>query len=525
MQASKSPNGQNPTVWIPKCTKAGDFEPVQCAHDIDAIECWCVDHNGVEHIDTRQRNVEHAKIQCPLPLEITAVHNQRATKSLGSSRDIDVGDVGLVNSTFECPASSCRMYCPSGFTRDIHTGCPKCQCRDPCAGIECPGGQSCQTIEVACTTEPCPPPVATCKKARSLSDLCPAGQPLMIADTPRPFLCGHDAGKPQCPLVYRCIVHDRNDYGVCCPASAANYRKPGTCPAVRTDADASSGHRSQLDRLCGGQSTCSSDIECPGMNKCCDAPACAGDSTVGQQRRVCMPPAGMSTCQQLRLASELLAIGEREGRAYLPACDSETGVFVRRQCSRNGLVCWCVDERTGHKLSDTMGAANTVDCDRQQQQQLDVQKMSQGRSVDGGMMLATTTTSTVHQQCDPNVLCASLCEYGFKIDHDGCATCECADPCDGFRCADGSHCEVATDAGCRSGSRLCASEPVCKPDLVYSNPCATGVPLASNETAGVFYCRHGELQFALVTEVKICSYIRFLYPGIIIKSEYKGKYY
>ncbi len=36
----------------------------------------------------------------------------------------------------------------------------------------CPGGLQCQQQEVNCKTDPCPP-VPTCKKARSLSDLCP----------------------------------------------------------------------------------------------------------------------------------------------------------------------------------------------------------------------------------------------------------------------------------------------------------------------------------------------------------------
>lgn len=51
-----------------------------------------------------------------------------------------------------------------------------------------------------------------------------------------------------------------------------------------------------------------------------------------------------------------------------------------------------------------------------------------------------------------------------------------------------SHCEVANDPLCPSGSSLCASWPVCKPDLVYSNPCEIGTPLSDNRTGEVFYC-------------------------------------
>jgi len=76
----------------------------------------------------------------------------------------------------------------------------------------------------------------------------------------------------------------------------------------------------------------------------------------------------------------------------------------------------------------------------------------------------------------------------LQNDHNGCPTCECSEPCDGFKCSIGSHCEVATDPLCESGSSLCASWPVCKPDLVYSNPCDVGTPLSDAATGEVMYC-------------------------------------
>lgn len=56
----------------------------------------------------------------------------------------------------------------------------------------------------------------------------------------------------------------------------------------------------------------------------------------------------------------------------------------------------------------------------------------------------------------------------------------------------GSHCEVAKDPLCSSGSTLCSSIPVCKPDLVYSNPCDIGTPLSDNVTGEVYYCIDGK---------------------------------
>ena len=81
------------------------------------------------------------------------------------------------------------------------------------------------------------------------------------------------------------------------------------------------------------------------------------------------------------------------------------GSFQSRQCSRNGLVCWCVDG-DGRKISGSMGPAEKIDC----------------RSISKARSLPASCTS---QQC------AQVCQYGFKTDASGCSTCECDDPCEG----------------------------------------------------------------------------------------------
>ncbi|XP_037953081.1 uncharacterized protein LOC119683469 [Teleopsis dalmanni] len=406
------------TVRIPRCNKNGDFESIQCSNEKTSSDCWCVDEYGVEIPGTF--NETKLNVHCEEPEN--------------------------------CPASACRMFCQSGFARDPETGCSICRCRDPCDGLECPNDQTCQVQEVKCKSEPCPS-VPTCKKARSIANYCPAGMPLAIEDSIRPFLCGLEAGKPQCPPLYKCVVETGNDYGVCCP-NALNFQKPGVCPATdKIEYSERTGY------MCG--SPCTHDLECPHMEKCCFTKGCQFN---------CQKPHNVTTCNQARALSDLLAINEREGRGYAPECNDANGMFSPRQCSRNGLVCWCVDPRTGHKIEGSMGAANNVNCDGWE-----------------NMISRSVGRSFSTEQCDTNI-CAAVCEYGFKNDHNGCPTCECAEPCEGFKCAMGSHCEVATDPLCQSGSALCASWPVCKPDLAYTNPCEIGTPLSDNATGEVMYC-------------------------------------
>lgn len=303
-------------VRVPKCSRMGDFEPIQCSNDVNSSECWCVDEYGIEIIGSR--GLSAAEVNC------TAIQT-------------------------DCPASSCRMYCPSGFARDARSGCSICQCRDPCEGVKCPGSLSCQPQEVRCASEPCPP-VPTCKRARSLEEFCPVGQPLSITGTQRPFLCGVDPGKPNCPPLFKCLVQSGNDYGVCCPASL-KIQKPGQCPSVDTQ-DLSP----QAGVMCG--SPCGHDLECSQMQKCCQTSGCGMN---------CRQPFNVTACHQARMLSEILSINEREGRGYVPQCDENNveGPFTRRQCSRNGLVCWCVNPMTGDKIKGSMGAASQVDCESQ----------------------------------------------------------------------------------------------------------------------------------------------------------------
>ncbi|XP_046997028.1 balbiani ring protein 3-like isoform X1 [Schistocerca americana] len=393
-------------VRIPKCTHSGEFEPVQC----NSNSCWCVDEAGLELAGTRAQS--HELINCSDPKP--------------------------------CAGPTCRMLCPHGFVMD-ESGCPKCECYDPCIELKCPGSLMCELEEATCSTPPCPP-IPKCKRGRSLNDLCPSGEPLKITNTPRPFLCGLSPGKPQCPPLYQCMVNTGHDYGVCCPASFS-LQKPGSCPIWDQNDPNNS-------ITCGMK--CNYDLECPSMQKCCETDVCG---------KHCSQPQDVTVCLQQKLLAELLSMNEKEGKGYIPQCSESTGEFEAKQCSRNGLVCWCVDSK-GDKISGTMGPGAKVNCE----------KVSRTRG----------TGRSTSPSCDLNI-CAQVCEYGFKTGDDGCRTCECDNPCEGFTCGDGEECVAVKDDSCTDF--LCPTLPVCRQKKAFMNLCGVSSPLVDAETGEAVECK------------------------------------
>ncbi|XP_066152915.1 uncharacterized protein [Euwallacea fornicatus] len=395
-------------VRMPRCNKQGGFERVQCDNEI-VSSCWCVDETGFELPGTRAPAAALVNCTAPKP----------------------------------CADATCRMFCPHGFAL-TKEGCPMCRCRDPCDDVNCPNALECHLEELACADPPCPP-VPTCKKGRSLENICPVGDPLRISDTVRPFLCGNDAGKPTCPPMYQCLVQKGNDYGVCCPASL-KIQKTGQCP-ITVD-------NTKLE--CGN--LCTHDLECQSVQKCCQTEQCGSS---------CMHPKNVTECYHQRALSEILAVSERAGRGYVPQC-TEDGQFEPKQCSRNVLVCWCVD-RMGRKLKGSMGPADNVNCSM-----VEARSETVARSLDKN-----------GNECE-RLECAAVCEYGFKLGDDGCHTCKCDDPCDGYTCPEDEECVNAKESTC--SDFLCPSLPVCRPKAIYANPCERGTPLTDDLSGAPVAC-------------------------------------
>ncbi|XP_066984826.1 uncharacterized protein [Macrobrachium rosenbergii] len=372
------------SLMTPDCVTSGNFAPIQC----DGSNCFCVDeHTGYELPGTRARSLEFVNCSAPKP----------------------------------CAGYQCRMLCPYEFELD-EEGCPLCQCRDPCRDIACPGETSCTLEEAPCAAEPCPP-LPTCKQARSLSSMCPLGDPLLLDEIQKkPFLCGTDPGKPECPPLYKCHVSRGQDYGVCC-AAVDELKKPGECPLE--DGNSLVGADGEQEEMrCGA--SCLHDLQCPSTQKCCISEIC------GQH---CVQPANLTACLQQRMIAELLIVTEREGKGYVPQCREEDGLYTPRQCSRNGLICWCVDPE-GNKLSRTLGAAHEVDCSK-----------------------ADKAVAQSRKACADEVLCSTICEYGYQVSEDGCPTCDCDDPCQELTCPVNSTCVMRSNSDCDGHG--CSATPMC----------------------------------------------------------------
>ncbi|XP_011504667.1 PREDICTED: thyroglobulin [Ceratosolen solmsi marchali] len=134
------------------------------------------------------------------------------------------------------------------------------------------------------------------------------------------------------------------------------------------------------------------------------------------------------------------------------------GEYESRQCSRNGLVCWCVD-LLGKKLNNSMGPANKVDC--------------KPLTVIKARSLSAINSSCKFQQC------AQVCQYGFKVEASGCSTCECDDPCQGYSCPADEECVLRLENNC--SDFLCPMKPECRSKQILKNPCIIGSPLNDSE--------------------------------------------
>lgn len=72
-----------------------------------------------------------------------------------------------------------------------------------------------------------------------------------------------------------------------------------------------------------------------------------------------------------------------------------------------------------------------------------------------------------------------LCPYGFETDAQGCALCECKNPCKDVECPNGTECQV-DDSACKPGEQ-CSPSTNCRKARAALGECAFGDPLTGAE--------------------------------------------
>lgn len=91
--------------------------------------------------------------------------------------------------------------------------------------------------------------------------------------------------------------------------------------------------------------------------------------------------------------------------------------------------------------------------------ELELRITSYGVSISESYRVVGRSLDKNGKECE-QMECAQICEYGFKLDEDGCHTCKCDDPCDGYMCPEDEECVSVKEASC--SDFLCPSLPVCK---------------------------------------------------------------
>ncbi|VDP03126.1 unnamed protein product, partial [Soboliphyme baturini] len=373
--------------YVPKCVANGDFDSVQCS--TDGLKCWCVDQIGHEVPGTR--------------ISVSTGHPNCAFPRI-------------------CVQTSCDIpFCPYGFQMD-DSGCPLCECKNPCKRMKCKRSfEVCVMEKINCGSNSCS------GIPRCILNACPQGTPLVEPSTFVVSKCMNDEsclairgycklyGQPEgnsfvgstkpgfCPLSNvvlqqvcdRSCVSDSDCSGPtkCCKVGCS-YRcvepntslpvikdqKYGLCPFL-TDVSQRSCIASRPS------SQCSTDFDCPGIKKCC-SDGCTN---------VCLYAQVTSGCLHQRAAIETILSSSGtlpQNQLFVPECDKD-GKFTNVQC--NVQRCWCVDER--------------------------------GVEIPGTRKPSGSDPDCYHPRICARLNCQMQCPFGVTLDDDGCQICKCHDPC------------------------------------------------------------------------------------------------
>ncbi|XP_055333296.1 uncharacterized protein LOC129584903 [Paramacrobiotus metropolitanus] len=440
----------SPRLPVPRCDAKGSYEEQQCFNGL----CWCVDNLGREQPGTRTK--EGRPLDCAKPRECNP---------------------------------QCRIFCPYDLALDEETGCPVCDCANPCGNINCPTGSECKLVTTTCAKDPCPNlPQCAEKKVSNASiatNPCSFGSALEDERTRSLIMCGPKSAQPNCPVTHECVLDPaQSEHGVCCqretvdvcsfpkdsgPCRAAFPRwyydnKLGECKEFLyggCEGNVNNFHSKELcDSLCKGpvvkkpghcpvpamdgrgscQQECESDGDCPGLSKCCSN-GCGRTCTEGAYQTVCDQQKSLYT----RMSQ--FAKPDSVGRLFIPQC-LPGGAFEPQQCDNRKEMCWCVDDR--------------------------------GQEIDGTRRkFAENVTCAMLDEhaCDQTLMCRMDCPFGFvRNATDGCPECECEDKCDMYECPPLHECKVMELPSLHG---IVSRVPVCAPLPTPVQTCPFGEPLRS----------------------------------------------
>uniref|UniRef100_A0A158R3Z3 WAP domain-containing protein n=1 Tax=Syphacia muris TaxID=451379 RepID=A0A158R3Z3_9BILA len=373
------------------CKHDGSFDIIQCNQNY----CWCSTPEGTEIEGTRVSN---------------------AIKPVCDSYRL-------------CTEPKCvlNVACPYGRELDIN-GCRTCRCFNPCKDITCPNtNEFCVPNTVECTTATCLPVPQCVVKA------CSKSLPVIDEVTFEPLLCKENSqckymGRPaflaisvviiqfkpiyieevlhsgKCPAETSsinidcigncasdedCLSSEKccyNGCGLSCVPYApirSKTNKIGECLAV-TETE-------PMECISGEEDACSTDEDCPGIQKCC-LYGCTKQCSY----------AGITTGMiRFFLFMKLFKIFDFIGNE----CDLD-GEFYPLQSS--GKLRFCVDKK-GFEVQGTRSSIKNPNCH-------------------------------LPRSC-PISSCSLHCPLGY-IYSNGCNQCACHDPCDGVKCLKTQICRV-----------------------------------------------------------------------------------
>uniref|UniRef100_A0A7E4UXH3 WAP domain-containing protein n=1 Tax=Panagrellus redivivus TaxID=6233 RepID=A0A7E4UXH3_PANRE len=449
----------------PRCTPAGNYETVQC----DDARCFCVDPiTGIEIPNTW------------VPAKTTPICQSIQTST--------------------CPILSCATTCPHGFKLD-KTGCPTCECLNPCADVRCVQGQICIAAEVQCFQKSnCP------AQPRCVSNIC-KGHPYI---NPNGFIeqCSHS-----CPQGYWCNnVGFPGHGGVCCPEvitttngqqviQSKHQNHPGKCEKKHISVEF-------LSSAPTCKSRCKEDSECRPHSKCCfDGCGTMCIQIVGEiQPSIVGPVETVSRASSevnVRVQSKLgecprLPDGPRyDCRSGIDTCQSDFECTGIKKCCSDGCFKRCMyAERTtaclhlqaafekvkknGFVQCNTVGEFTPIQCDSTYCWCV----TQNGREISGTRVLDNQRPNCQARRACEERNCSGhpSCPFGHLKDSTGCPTCECENPCDKAQCPDSNQICVPHPVDCIDS--VCPQVPKC-----VLNVCIEGYPLFHESTWEPVACR------------------------------------